>query len=423
VLVRAALRPSRPAVVALVLGLLTAVLLPGSGLQAPAARAAACAGSGPLAVHYCELGGESSVLGAPVGAEYAVGTSGRGQDYTNGSILWSPATGAREVHGVLRGRWAGLGREHGVLGYPITDEYAVSTGSQSDFERGFLRRDAGTDAVRTAVLAPYQGAGTWVTRFRFSREFAGPGAPTTPADVDAMAKAGVHTIYLQAAADDPRYRGLLSPDLLARFVTRAHARGMQVVAWYLPHLTDVPADLRRLRAMVDFRASGQAFDAVGVDIEDRSVSDVDTRNARLVRLSARLYAAAPGITLSAIVLPPVVTDVLNTAYWPRFPWRKLSRYYQVWMPMAYWSNRSDPTWSDAYRYTAENITRVRSHLGERCAAVSVIGGYGSDVPATEYAAMERAARDRRAVGVSIFDWETTPASSWRPLIGHRTRGC
>jgi hypothetical protein len=93
------------------------------------------------------------------------------------------------------------------------------------------------------------------------------------------------------------------------------------------------------------------------------------------------------------------------------------------MPMAYWSNRSDPTWSDAYRYTAENITRVRSHLGERCAAVSVIGGYGSDVPATEYAAMERAARDRRAVGVSIFDWETTPASSWRPLIGHRTRGC
>jgi hypothetical protein len=475
--VRARFRPPRPALVAVLAALLTGVLIAtGPEASAPEARSEVCTGTDPIVVHYCELGGAASVLGSPVGAAYAVG-AGRGQDYTagsiywtvatgarevhgpiasrsryaggplgrlgfpmsdqrtaadgvgaynhfqGGSIFWSPATGAHEVHGVLRARWAQLGWERSPLGYPISDEYAVNGGGQSDFVGGFLRRDTATDAVRMALLAPYQGAGTWITRYRFSREFGGADAPTTPADVDAMAAAGVRTIYIQAAADDPRYLGLLSSDLLGRFLTRAHARGMKVVAWYLPHLTDVPADLRRLQAMVAFRASGQGFDAVGVDIEDLTVADVDARNARLVDLSARLYAAAPGTTLSAIVLPPVVTDVLNPAYWPRFPWRTLSRYYQVWMPMAYWSNRSDPAWSDPYRYITENISRVRAALGERCAAVSVVGGYGVEVPTAAYAAMARAARDRGAIGVSVFDWETTPGPSWVPLAGYPTRGC
>jgi uncharacterized lipoprotein YddW (UPF0748 family) len=239
-----------------------------------------------------------------------------------------------------------------------------------------------------------------------------------------MADAGVHTVYLQAAADDPHYPDLLSPDLLGQFLARAHGRGMQVVAWYLPHLTDVGADLHRLQAMADFRAGGQAFDAVAVDIEDRTVTDVDTRNARLVDLSARLAAAEPAATLGAIVLPPVVTDVINTAYWPRFPWRQLSGYYQVWLPMAYWTNRTQESgWRDPYRYTAENVARVRSDLGEPCAAVSVIGGYGTGVTADDYAAMARAAADGGAVGVSVFDWSTTPAAAWPPLRGYDVRGC
>jgi hypothetical protein len=179
-----------------------------------------------------------------------------------------------------------------------------------------------------------------------------------------------------------------------------------------------------MRAMVDFRAAGQAFDAVGVDIEDLSVADVDLRNARLVDLSARLAAAAPTTTLGAIVLPPVVTDVLNTAYWPRFPWRQLAPLYQVWMPMAYWSNRTAASgWRDAARYTTENIARVRGNLGEPCAAVSVIGGFGADLPASDYAAMSRAAAGQGAIGVSVFDWTTTPAASWPPLRDYAVRGC
>ncbi len=123
------------------------------------------------------------------------------------------------------------------------------------------------------------------------------------------------------------------------------------------------------------------------------------------------------------MLPPVVTDVLNTAYWPRFPWRQLAGYYQVWMPMAYWSNRTTAPYNDAYRYTTENITRVRQNLGESCAAVSVIGGFGTAVSSAAYSAMATGARDRGAIGVSIFDWTTTPAASWPAVRGYDTRGC
>ncbi|WP_158579920.1 LGFP repeat-containing protein [Geodermatophilus marinus] len=371
------------------------------------------------------LGGARGFLGYPLTDERPTADLiGAYSHFQGGSVYSSPGTGAHEMHGAIRERWAAQGWEGGPLGYPITDEYPVTGGRQSDFQYGFLRWTAATGAVRTALLAPYEHAGTWVTRFRFSREYGGATPAVPPSAVDAMADAGVRTLYLQAAADDPAHPELLSPDLLGQFLTRAHARGLRVVAWYLPHFTDVAADLRRLRAMADFRASGQAFDAIAVDIEDRTVADVPTRNARLVDLSARLAAALPDVTLGAIVLPPVVTDVLSPAYWPDFPWRQISGYYQVWLPMAYWTNRTaESGWRDPYRYTAENVARVRANLGEPCAAVAVIGGYGSTVSAADHQQMARAAADLGAIGVSVFDWTTTPAASWPPLRGYDVRGC
>jgi hypothetical protein len=369
------------------------------------------------------LGWERGFLGYPLTDELVAPDGvGRFNGFQGGSVYWTPSTGAHEVHGAISGAWAAQGWERGPLGYPISDEFTVGGGRQSSFAGGFLRYTAATGGVRTAILAPYEHSGTWVTRFRFSREYAGANPPIRPEHVDAMADAGVRVVYLQAASDDPLYPDLISPDLLGAFLGRAHARGMQVVGWYLPHFTDVNADFRRLQAIADFRAGGQAFDAVAVDIEDRTVTDVDLRNARLVDLSQRLYSALPSVTLGAIVLPPVVTDVINPAYWPRFPWAQLSGLYQVWQPMAYWSNRTDATWSDAYRYTRENIIRTRSNLGEPCAAVSVIGGFGTTELAADYSGMARAATETGSVGVSVFDWTTTLPEAWPVLRGYDVRG-
>ncbi|NYJ06577.1 hypothetical protein [Petropleomorpha daqingensis] len=278
---------------------------------------------------------------------------------------------------------------------------------------------ADVEAAPTAgPPSPYAGVGTWLSRYRFTREFGGPTPPVTPADVDTMAAAGVQALYLQPAADDPKYPDLLSPDLLEQFLTRAHHHGMQVVAWYLPHFTDTAADLRRLEQMVAF-----GFDAVAVDIEFTDGADLPARNAALVDLSRRLRAAVPDVVLGAVVLPPVVTDVLNLGYWPQFPWAEIRDSYDVWLPMAYWSNRREPEWADAARYVGENVRLLREHLGEECAVVSVVGGYDVGQTAEDYAGMARAASEAGAIGVSIYDWPTTPSSAWAPLQDYAASGC
>ncbi|TFV89925.1 hypothetical protein [Blastococcus sp. CT_GayMR16] len=274
-----------------------------------------------------------------------------------------------------------------------------------------------------ARTSPYAGVGTWLSRYRITREFGGAAPAVTPEDVDAMAAAGIRTIYLQPAADDARYPGLLTTDLLGEFLVRAHAHDLQVVAWYLPRFGDIAADLRRLQAIAAFRVDGQGFDAIAVDIEFTDAVELAPRNAALVELSEQLRAALPDVELGAIVLPPVVTDVLNTAYWPEFPWRDLADLYDVWLPMAYWSNRSEEGFTDPHWYVSENVARVRRHLGDPCAAVSVIGGYDVQETAEDYAAMARAATERQAIGVSIWDWPTTPPSAWPALRGYDVAGC
>jgi hypothetical protein len=274
-----------------------------------------------------------------------------------------------------------------------------------------------------AGTSPYAGVGTWLSRYRFTREFGGEAPPVSPDVVDAMADAGVGTIYLQPAADDPRYPGLLSTDLLGEFIVRAHARDMQVVAWYLPRFGNIAGDLERLQAIGAFRVDGQGFDAVAVDIEFTDAVELAPRNAALLDLSRQLRAELPDVELGAIVLPPVVTDVLNTAYWPDFPWRELRDLYDVWLPMAYWSNRSEEGFTDPQWYVGENIERVRRHLDDPCAVVSVIGGYDLQETADDYTAMVRAATDQQAIGVSVWDWPTTPPFAWPALKGYDVAGC
>ena len=147
-----------------------------------------------------------------------------------------------------------------------------ATGGGAARRRGH-RRPVGRRQSRSRPPSPYAGVGTWLSRYRITREFGGAAPPVTPEDVDAMADAGVRTLYLQPAADDPRYPGLLSTDLLGEFLVRAHARDMQVVAWYLPRFGDIAGDLRRLQEIAAFRVDGQG------STRSRSTSSSPTRSS------------------------------------------------------------------------------------------------------------------------------------------------
>ncbi|MGL3804825.1 Ig-like domain-containing protein [Paeniglutamicibacter sp. R2-26] len=63
------------------------------------------------------------------------------------SIYWSSTTKAHSVQGTIRKKWAALGWERGSLGYPTTDEHAVSVGRESIFRGGRLVWNSKTRTV------------------------------------------------------------------------------------------------------------------------------------------------------------------------------------------------------------------------------------------------------------------------------------
>jgi uncharacterized protein with LGFP repeats len=68
--------------------------------------------------------------------------------FQGGTIIWGPASGARDVRGAIRDRWAATGWEKGPLGYPVSNEYDVPGGKRNDFQRGSIVWDARTGATR-----------------------------------------------------------------------------------------------------------------------------------------------------------------------------------------------------------------------------------------------------------------------------------
>jgi uncharacterized protein with LGFP repeats len=95
---------------------------------------------GDIRVKYAQLRGERGFLGFPVTDE--LGTpEGRGRfnHFQGGSIYWTPQTKAHEVHGAIRQRWLSMGAERSRLRYPVTDETADGqVGRFSRFEGGTI---------------------------------------------------------------------------------------------------------------------------------------------------------------------------------------------------------------------------------------------------------------------------------------------
>jgi len=115
------------------------------------------AATGAFEVHglirdaWAALGWEAGLLGYPLGDETATPDGvGRYNVFQGGSVYWSPAIGAHEVHGAIRDAYAELGWEAGPLGYPVSNEYAVAGGRRSDFEHGAITWTAQTNTTTVA---------------------------------------------------------------------------------------------------------------------------------------------------------------------------------------------------------------------------------------------------------------------------------
>jgi uncharacterized protein with LGFP repeats len=94
---------------------------------------------GAIRTRWAEYGYENSWMGYPTGRE-TCGLPGNGcsQEFQRATFFWSPATGAQPTSGAIRGDFNQRGSGAGALGYPSSPEYCSASGCRQYFQWGWL---------------------------------------------------------------------------------------------------------------------------------------------------------------------------------------------------------------------------------------------------------------------------------------------
>lgn len=259
------------------------------------------------------------------------------------------------------------------------------------------------------VRSSYAGLGTWLDIY------ATPSWAHPKREVAAMARYGVRTLYLQTGNYEQR-ADLVRPLALGHFIDAAHAAGMRVIAWYLPSFLYPAQDVRRSLAAIRFRSSkGERFDSFALDIEASLVKSVPLRTRRLLQISARLRSAVGGRYPLGAIIPSPVGIRRHPTYWPRFPYRSLAHYYNVFLPMAYATDAGVRGVTATRVYNTADIAIIRARTGKPHVPIHLIGGLANAMGAREIAGFMGAVGDCEPLGYSLYAFSVTRASTWKAL--------
>lgn len=302
---------------------------------------------------------------------------------------------------------------------------------------------------RVVNVDVYRGLGAWVDIYDDNLD------PSVA--VDEMARRGVKTLYLET--NNWHSRGepgrcvygpdvdILYPDKVTEYVDRAHAKGLAVVAWYVPGFADMDRDVRRTMAAINFvTRAGNHFDGYAADIESRGefgckgITGDEQRirfNSGIIEYSKRLRAE----TGAEKILGAIVVDAKNNekapARWEGFPWREIGQQYDVVMPMAYWhaakvngEGKLDCSIQiDTGKYIGEVVSKTQKLMGTT-KPMHLIGGVARmpDLTGTtrdcisvpETGGYVAAAKAAASLGVSVYDVSTmqehsSPEGLWGEL--------
>jgi hypothetical protein len=209
----------------------------------------------------------------------------------------------------------------------------------------------------------------------------------------------------------------VKPVELGRLVDGLQARGIRAVAWYLPGHVSQRRDVRRSLAMLSFRTpAGGAFDGVALDIEATKLRSVPLRSRRAVALAQRLRRAAGDTPLAIVPFNPRGLE-RRPATWPNFPWAELAQVSDAFAPMAY-TGGALRGFDATYGYVTRALRLLRAQTGEPDVSIHVAGGVANRLGPEELAGFAAAVEDDGAtIGVSLYDWATTPPRAWPVLAG------
>jgi hypothetical protein len=176
---------------------------------------------------------------------------------------------------------------------------------------------------------------------------------------------------------------------------------MAVVGWYLPSFVSPRDDVRRALQGARFRApSGDRFDAFALDIESTKVRSLRVRSSRAAWVAREVRLHAP----RRLALGGITIDPVGARYWNRYPFRKLARSVDVFLPMEYFTYRTNGARRVA-AYSRANVQRIRRLVGDPSFPVHPIGGDARAATLRELRAFLGASR--RELGVSLWEYGGT----------------
>jgi hypothetical protein len=262
-------------------------------------------------------------------------------------------------------------------------------------------------AAKRADAAVFGGLGTWVDIYD-SGIYAAP-----ERTAQRMAAREVKTVWVETANYGASV-DVVDPVRLGRFVDALHARGIQAVAWYLPGHVKPALDTRRALAMLSFRTpSGGQFDGVALNIESTRLRNVGLRSRRAVALTGELREAAGDMPLAIVPFNPRGLE-RRPSTWPAFPWAELARNADAFAPMVYTGGAYDG-FDATYGYVTRALRLLRAQAGPDV-QIHVAGGVANRLGSDELDGFVAAvADDGGTIGVSLYDWATTPSAAWREL--------
>ena len=260
---------------------------------------------------------------------------------------------------------------------------------------------------RRSAAEVFGGLGTWVDVYD-------TGLYRTPDLVAGrLAARGVRTAWVETA-NDRSVADVVEPAGLGRLVDALHARGIKVVAWYLPGHDRHARDVRRARAMLSFRTpQGASFDGVALDIESLRLKNVSLRTSRALDLVRRLRSEAGSTPIAAITYPPRAFE-RHLSWWPSFPWAELAKRVDALVPMLY-TGGGFKGYDATYGYVARSLRLLRNAVGATI-PVHAAGGVANRMSGEELRAFTDAVLDDgTATGWSLYDLQTTTPAGWAAI--------
>jgi hypothetical protein len=263
-------------------------------------------------------------------------------------------------------------------------------------------------AAESGDASVFGGLGTWVDIYD------GPVYAAPERTAQRMAARDVKTVWVETANFGASV-DVVNPVQLGVLVDALHARGVQVVAWYLPGHVKPALDTRRALAMLSFRtATDGAFDGVALDIESTKLRNATLRSRRAVALTRQLRQAAGDTPFAIVPFNPRGLERRPTT-WPNFPWAELAESADAFAPMIY-TGGALKGFDATYGYVTRALRLLRANTGRPDIPIHAAGGIADRLGPEELAGFAAAiADDGSTIGVSLYDWMTTPPHAWKAL--------